>query len=151
MTTHLVCCSSPITKQDYIYHCVIFKITILFHTHNHTKKIKIVWITLKNPNTFFQVEAFGHRVSFRGLHKGLRPFTNMGMHKRGVQSPGDVQCSVTGWCSVGGACLPKQAFMKMINPTQENPVIYLFIYLFIFNLSPATWFSNTIFFTKKIK
>jgi hypothetical protein len=38
----------------------------------------------------------------------------------------------------GGHAYPKQAFMKMINPTQENPMIYLFIYLFIFNLGPAT-------------
>jgi hypothetical protein len=39
---------------------------------------------IEKLNTFFQVRMFGHRVSFRHLHKGLRPFINVGMHNRGL-------------------------------------------------------------------
>jgi hypothetical protein len=46
---------------------------------------------------FFQDKVFNHRVAFKRLHKGLQPFTNVGVHKKGVWSPGDVR-----W----GACLP---------------------------------------------
>lgn len=42
-------------------------------------------------NTFFLDWTFSHRVTFKCLHKGLRPLTCAGMHKKGVQSLSDVQ------------------------------------------------------------
>jgi hypothetical protein len=69
----------------------IFLNNCFFHAHNCTKIIIIIIVdNIKKPNTFFQVRMFGHRVSFRCLHKGLWPFTGGGMHKKGVGLPGDV-------------------------------------------------------------
>ncbi len=69
------------------------------HAHNHTPKKRFHLDYMKRSKIFFQDEVFNHRVAFKRLHKGLQPFTNAGLHKKGVWSPGDV-----GWG--GGACLP---------------------------------------------
>jgi hypothetical protein len=53
---------------------------------------------IKNQTHIFKKNhRVDHYVAFKCLHKGLQPFTNIGMHKKGVWLPGDVQC---------GACLP---------------------------------------------
>jgi hypothetical protein len=56
------------------------------YAHNYTHKKRFRLDYMKRSNIFFQDWAFDHRVVFKHLHKGLRPFTNAGLHKRGVWS-----------------------------------------------------------------
>jgi hypothetical protein len=45
---------------------------------------------MERSNIFFQNQMFSHRVAFiKCLHKGLRPFTGAGLHKKGVRLQGD--------------------------------------------------------------
>jgi hypothetical protein len=103
--------SSTISKHDYTYNVLIL-------SHNQTwqhmtlclflcycffpmpitaHKKRFLLSYMKRPNIFFQDRAFSHRVAFKCLHKRLWPFTDAGLHKRGVQLLGDDR-----W----GACLP---------------------------------------------
>jgi hypothetical protein len=114
--------SSPITKHDYTYNVLIvshnqtwlhmtlclFLVIVFSHAHNHTKKI-IHLDYMKRLNNFFQDETFGHKVAFKHLYKGLQPFTNIGLHRKGVQLPNDDK-----W----GACLPY--FIKRLIFFQNN-------------------------------
>jgi hypothetical protein len=80
------------------YDTVPFFLVIAFsHAYNRTKKKRFCLDYMKRSKIFFQDKVFDHRVVSKRLHKGLHPFTNAGLHKKGVWSPGDVR-----W----GACLP---------------------------------------------
>jgi hypothetical protein len=76
--------------------CLFFVIAFS-HAHNCTQKNRFRLNYMKRPKIFSQDQVFAHRVAFKHLHKGLRPFTNVGLHKRGVRLPGDDRC---------GACSP---------------------------------------------
>ncbi len=63
---------------------------------------------MQKSNKFLQDWTFHHRVTFKRLQKGLRPFIDVGLHRKGVWLSSDDQ-----W----GACLPY--FIKKINFFQK--------------------------------
>jgi hypothetical protein len=66
--------------------CLFFFLLLPFPMPITTHKKKGLY---EKTEHIFQDQAFGHRVAFKCLHKGLQPFTRAGLHNRGVWLLGD--------------------------------------------------------------
>jgi hypothetical protein len=104
------------------YDIMPFFLLLLFPMLITAHKKRIFFGLYGKIKIFFQDQVFNHRVTFKHLHKRLWPFTDVNLHKRGVQSPSD-----DGW----GACLPYLGLLdyEFINSKNKKSCLKLVMYV----------------------